>query len=828
MVRTTAISFYYQRPLVFRMGFSFNCALATLLQTGYPALDRLGLSVMLVNIAALGSLFTVLDMSLFVRCRHYVVDRYSSLQRCPSLDRFPSFLRFCLLHLFSLLLRFCLICRFSSLYRPPPYHRFSFLLRFCLLHWFPLLLHFSPSLRFIYFTDSLHFAGPVHSTILFYITVSLCSLTSLHFLVFISFNVPSCFLAPSTSPLLSSLSSPAPSTLLITSLFPSTALFVSTSQLLTIMFGFREPTPTQPICLILDFDETITDKDTMSILSEAVCNSHSSHPDKTACPAWQEICTKYIADLEKHHDAYENDVAPKEDRTCIRLELEWLHSLRAVERNSVRRAEERGFFRGFKDITILRIVSRKLKDGSLKVRPGLFELLKEVEARKGSITGIVSVNWHKPIIWAVWALHPELKRFAIPPTMANTIVPAEGLVWGPNNELTPGTHTGTWGCKNLLYTSQDKLLAMQCLIADQGLNFKKSYTRSPHTRVYIGDSATDLECLLAADIGIIMKKQSKSIFDDLNRLGIVCQHISEYRRYKPQWENSPEILYWAKDFHDVARSAIFRRIGDQDWESTELIHRKTLSEEIKDHCFVDLKGKGKAVDKPTWGDLGIGADFTGMQMIEKGKGEHLTKPEVKDITMSSFIDKSQADRAERLKGPNDDTEDDDATLSDRSSTSNISMPDVDTLNNAADIGVASSTTGSTGKAGPSGVSRDIFGMHVPTTDTETKADIDTRIDTDGHTGSEDKSPGAIFAKWNATRAATGYKLPGLEGCKDVTKNIAKGDKTPKTCKTTEEDEHALPPRQKRRKSSIKIFEDDSATEEAKETHSEDESVGLSA
>jgi hypothetical protein len=70
--------------------------------------------------------------------------------------------------------------------------------------------------------------------------------------------------------------------------------------------------------------------------------------------------------------------------------------------------------------------------------------------------------------------------------------------------------------------------------------------------LYIGDSMTDIECLLEADIGIVMSfKGNGNLMETFGRYNINIPHISF-------WEPQPEKSIWfARDFQDIIDSKLF-------------------------------------------------------------------------------------------------------------------------------------------------------------------------------------------------------------------------------------------------------------------------------
>ena len=96
--------------------------------------------------------------------------------------------------------------------------------------------------------------------------------------------------------------------------------------------------------------------------------------------------------------------------------------------------------------------------------------------------------------------------------------------------------------------------------------FGKPRDEVPPLVIYVGDSMTDIECLLEADIGIVMSfKGTGNLMETLARYNISVLHISF-------WKSQPGKSVWfARDFQDILDSALFTeaetkpRYGDRNY-----------------------------------------------------------------------------------------------------------------------------------------------------------------------------------------------------------------------------------------------------------------------
>lgn len=107
-----------------------------------------------------------------------------------------------------------------------------------------------------------------------------------------------------------------------------------------------------------------------------------------------------------------------------------------------------------------------------------------------------------------------------------------------------------------IWTAGDKLVVMQQLVEKSTEMGVKPKT------VYIGDSPTDLACLLEADVGICIRDQllsseQKGLKETLERVGVASEHVSEYGMRDGGLEEGEGMrLWWAADFDEVCESGI--------------------------------------------------------------------------------------------------------------------------------------------------------------------------------------------------------------------------------------------------------------------------------
>ncbi|KAK4937094.1 hypothetical protein LTR28_009947 [Elasticomyces elasticus] len=135
--------------------------------------------------------------------------------------------------------------------------------------------------------------------------------------------------------------------------------------------------------------------------------------------------------------------------------------------------------------------------------------------------------------------------------MANEI---EGLnePEGSNGQLSKNGRGG-------IRTSADKLERLRSIqrptdSAKSPERFAKREAESAPSIVYVGDSATDLECLLAADVGICIRDEpmgigQKELAATLDRLGVAVLRINESQATNT---SATPFVWWARDLQEIA------------------------------------------------------------------------------------------------------------------------------------------------------------------------------------------------------------------------------------------------------------------------------------
>lgn len=265
--------------------------------------------------------------------------------------------------------------------------------------------------------------------------------------------------------------------------------------------------------LILDFDGTITQKDTIGELAQAAIDLQRRRTGRHLQPVWDDAVQAYLKDYEPYKA---NFYPPEASRKDVEAETNFLAGLKDIEEASLSRVSQSGIFAGLQRDDFFQMGVDAVLSGRVSKTEGFEELLRSAES-KGLKVDVTSVNWSKAFIEGV--LHPQHLGVA-----ANDIS-EKGEIKGPRS---------LGGVR--VTTSPDKLNAL------------RQITQTDQRVLYFGDSTTDLQCLLYSHGVIIAKDATSSLLSTLSRIGIDVPHIGNL-------QNHPHTkLFWARDFREVLAS----------------------------------------------------------------------------------------------------------------------------------------------------------------------------------------------------------------------------------------------------------------------------------
>ncbi|KAK7754072.1 hypothetical protein SLS62_003918 [Diatrype stigma] len=363
--------------------------------------------------------------------------------------------------------------------------------------------------------------------------------------------------------------------------------------------------------IFLDFDGTITVEDTigelanfaLSVHRERAANNSTSASASTTTTttatadsvssssslsdAWAAVVRAYADDHRAGSAAHHTPAAA---RRTVSQEVEFLRALKGVEERSLARVRRCGLFRdidgagdgvgngGSSRGALLRDAgAARVRDGTVRLRPGYRDFVAR-RAAEGWKVRVVSVNWSGAFIRGCCSGEREgtgtgtgVGEVEVE-VIANEVRDEDGAVVGP--EILRGRprhprsrRRGESGVEEdagvddegegegegegeevsppPLTNSQDKLDAMRAVLGAEGsLGDNKP-------SVYVGDSTTDLECLLAADRGIVMAdKPDSTLLETLRRIGKEVPHVREHN-------SSSSNIMWASNFEEINEHVTF-------------------------------------------------------------------------------------------------------------------------------------------------------------------------------------------------------------------------------------------------------------------------------
>lgn len=343
--------------------------------------------------------------------------------------------------------------------------------------------------------------------------------------------------------------------------------------------------PARAIHWIVDWDGTLTQRDTL----DAVVNvAHQIKPQAKVLEAWKRIVSAYYDD----HASTLNTLCPNGTLpSTVLAERSLLRRLEDVERRSLARVAEEGIFKELSTSMMQDGGGRAVRSEVVRIRPGVSHFLKHIRKRIDGqdydvdAIDVLSVNWSQHFIMG--CLRATLEEVKLqghvaptedsPSTKMNDSA-SYGVVgqhWGlARSEQLRALYTGypeykakcelfdqspfvsIYANELVLPNSLSKNLSHQIVSsADklaylQNLRLANPYTMHPTPVIYIGDSWTDFEALLAADLGICIRddpvgSSQATLKGSFERLGIECPHIME-REKCGEWG-----VVWARGFDEI-------------------------------------------------------------------------------------------------------------------------------------------------------------------------------------------------------------------------------------------------------------------------------------
>ena len=311
---------------------------------------------------------------------------------------------------------------------------------------------------------------------------------------------------------------------------------------------------TKQILLFLDFDSTITTASTLPHLLDLPTRihfqKHSSSIISTSLHSAtaEELSSAYTSDLHNHIASY----SPRSrDRATLAQELAYANSLRSIERASFQRGKQSFSDAGVMKKHIGEAALEAVERRHVRFREG-WAILTRVIQQKRIWTGIISVSWSELWISRCVERVREMDGMGIEEKGRLEIEVRA-------NEIMDKEERG-------IYVSSDKVHIMAEMVQQ-----RRELLRRQHDTdfdqglksIYLGDSFTDLECLLAADVGIVVRDQ-ETIGSEQREMGEALERIGLEVGWIGHWNGDVDVgkrigrkrLWWAKDFNEICESGV--------------------------------------------------------------------------------------------------------------------------------------------------------------------------------------------------------------------------------------------------------------------------------
>ncbi|EOA80761.1 uncharacterized protein SETTUDRAFT_157767 [Exserohilum turcica Et28A] len=272
----------------------------------------------------------------------------------------------------------------------------------------------------------------------------------------------------------------------------------------------------QPMHWILDWDGTITRRDTLDAL---VAISAAHKPAFPTMHHWQRVSQAYMDDY--------SALPP-----IIDAEKRLVRQQRDVEQRSLDRVHASAIFSGLTKQAIEEGAKHAIQASDVQLRHGFSSFHRQyIQARPSAAFAILSVNWSRHFIRSCLAA----SGIAVPEhaVLSNEL---HGIAAG--NPSSGRIVSAVTGDEVTIVSSGDKLQKF------------KHMQQSNRPSVYVGDSPTDIECLLAADLGICIRddpmgSSQRKLAEALETLQVACPKLKDCTQL------GERSVVWATDFAEI-------------------------------------------------------------------------------------------------------------------------------------------------------------------------------------------------------------------------------------------------------------------------------------
>ena len=253
--------------------------------------------------------------------------------------------------------------------------------------------------------------------------------------------------------------------------------------------------------LITDFDETISERDTISTLVHTAADNHGGEKEEFLA-AWQEMVQWFLTRYHRVCDAWQHHQHSLVD---------FLKSFEEVEAASIQRVMAKGFLEG--------LTREKLKAVGRNVvkKPGVDRVLARLR-REGVAVEILSANWSKALIDGA------------------TVGLCDQIITNSLQYDVAGRSTGNIHLH--VVSARDKLRKFRSRKKNPPNPDEIPETRDSREAerdggvktLYIGDSISDFLAILDADLGVLIG-QNPAAIQTIERFRLPTQQLQEGTRF---------------------------------------------------------------------------------------------------------------------------------------------------------------------------------------------------------------------------------------------------------------------------------------------------------
>jgi thiamine phosphate phosphatase / amino-HMP aminohydrolase len=302
--------------------------------------------------------------------------------------------------------------------------------------------------------------------------------------------------------------------------------------------------------IFLDFDGTITAKDTIGDLANFALRVQRDRGFDLQ-QEWTQVVKAYMDDCKQHELEYH---LPENRRISAEHEVEYLQQMKDVEIRSLDRIRDSGVFKDIGAEQLRQAGRDALASGVIEFRDGFREFI-SARRRGGWKLYVISVNWSTAFIQGACsqAAAPDTGKGTDIEVFANEISPADGSIAGPaflNSD--PGDSP------QILTNSADKLEVMRRVLQRDGDVESQGTSLRRKRSFYLGDSGTDLECLLAATTGVVMADGPDSkLLRTLDRIGVHAPCVNPGFGSDEKKSKDQQQMCWATSFTEIDENISF-------------------------------------------------------------------------------------------------------------------------------------------------------------------------------------------------------------------------------------------------------------------------------